>query len=74
MVLEHNNWYHSSITVDKWYQMIWIEVMLIKIGAREDKYNQDGDQLIRWKEQFLLMTSEDGGRAHPTIVDRRSLI
>ena len=49
-------------------------MVLIKIGDRENKYNQGGDQSVRWKEQFLLVTNEGEGHAHPARVDRCSLV
>ena len=60
--------------MDKWYQTIQVEVVLIEIEDEKDKHNQGGDQLIRWTEQYLFVASEDEGRAHPTWVDRCSLI
>ena len=47
--------------------------MVIKIEDREDKYNQGGDQPIRWEEKFFFVASKGEERAHLRQIDRRSL-
>ena len=51
-----------------------VVTVVIKIEDGENKLNQDGDQHIWWKEQFLLMASEGEGGAHLAKVDRYSFV
>ena len=52
--------------MDKGYQMIHAEMVLIEIRDGEDKHNQSRDQSVRREEQFFLVINEDKGCAHPT--------
>ena len=54
MALEHNNWYQSLVTMDKWYQTIQTEVVLIEIVDGEDKYIKIEINQFDEKSNFFL--------------------